>query len=42
MSVNPVNIVVIGDSRCGKTSLIAAAATETFPEAPPPVRFDST
>lgn len=32
-----VYITVIGDSHCGKTSLIAAAATETFPDNPPPV-----
>jgi GTPase SAR1 family protein len=33
-----VYITVIGDNHCGKTSLIAAAASETFPESPPPVR----
>lgn len=32
-----VRIVVIGDSGVGKTSLITAAATETFPDDPPPV-----
>ena len=32
-----VYITVIGDNHCGKTSLIAAAASETFPESPPPV-----
>lgn len=32
-----VHICVIGDSGVGKTSLIAAAATETFPDRPPPV-----
>ena len=30
-------IAVIGDSGVGKTSLITAAATETFPDHPPPV-----
>lgn len=30
-------ITVIGDSGVGKTSLITAAATETFPDHPPPV-----
>lgn len=34
---NTVYITVIGDNHCGKTSLIAAAATETFPDNPPPV-----
>jgi mitochondrial Rho GTPase 1 len=32
-----VYIAVIGDSGVGKTSLITAASTETFPEHPPPV-----
>lgn len=32
-----VRIAVIGDSGVGKTSLITAAATETFPDDPPPV-----
>jgi Ras family protein T1 len=32
-----VYIAVIGDSGVGKTSLITAAATETFPDHPPPV-----
>jgi Ras family protein T1 len=32
-----VRIAVIGDSGVGKTSLITAAATETFPDEPPPV-----
>lgn len=32
-----VYICVIGDSGVGKTSLITAAATETFPDRPPPV-----
>ncbi len=32
-----VYITVIGDQGVGKTSLIAAAATETFPDNPPPV-----
>lgn len=36
-SDNTVYITVIGDNQCGKTSLIAAAATETFPDNPPPV-----
>lgn len=36
-SDNTVYITVIGDNHCGKTSLIAAAATETFPDNPPPV-----
>jgi Ras family protein T1 len=31
-----VHIAVIGDAGVGKTSLIAAAATETFPDRPPP------
>eukprot|EP00887_Chlorella_sp_A99_P007934 scaffold12.g7934.t1 len=30
-------ICVIGDAGVGKTSLVASAATETFPDAPPPV-----
>jgi mitochondrial Rho GTPase 1 len=34
---NTVHIAVIGDSGVGKTSLITAAATETFPDRPPPV-----
>jgi GTPase SAR1 family protein len=32
-----VRIAVVGDEGCGKTSLITAAATETFPDRPPPV-----
>lgn len=32
-----VYITVIGDAGVGKTSLITAAATETFPDNPPPV-----
>jgi Ras family protein T1 len=34
---NTVYITVIGDKDVGKTSLIAAASTETFPDNPPPV-----
>jgi len=33
----PVRIVVVGDAGAGKSSLITAAATESFPEHPPPV-----
>ena len=33
----PVRIVVVGDAGVGKSSLITAAATESFPEHPPPV-----
>jgi hypothetical protein len=32
-----VHICVVGDEGVGKTSLITAAATETFPDHPPPV-----
>lgn len=32
-----VHIAVVGDEGVGKTSLITAAATETFPDHPPPV-----
>lgn len=32
-----VHICVVGDDGVGKTSLITAAATETFPDHPPPV-----
>jgi len=32
-----VYITVLGDAGVGKTSLISAAATETFPDSPPPV-----
>ena len=32
----PVNVVVVGDARVGKTALITAAATEGFAERPPP------
>ena len=32
-----IKIAVIGDEHVGKTSLIIAAATESFPERPPPV-----
>ena len=32
-----VRIAVVGDERVGKTSLITAAATESFPDYPPPV-----
>lgn len=32
-----VYIAVVGDSGTGKTSLITAAASETFPDSPPPV-----
>lgn len=35
--VKPVRIVVVGDAGVGKSSLITAAATESFPEHPPPV-----
>lgn len=34
---NTVYIAVLGDSGVGKTSLVTAATTETFPEHPPPV-----
>ncbi|EFN55684.1 hypothetical protein CHLNCDRAFT_133936 [Chlorella variabilis] len=34
---NTVHICVVGDEGVGKTSLITAAATETFPDHPPPV-----
>lgn len=37
MEKGEVKIAVIGDPGVGKTSLITAAATETFPEHPPPV-----
>ena len=37
MSDKTVYIAVLGDSGVGKTSLITAATTETFPERPPPV-----
>jgi mitochondrial Rho GTPase 1 len=37
MAAAEVRIAVIGDSGVGKTSLIAAAATETFPDHPMPV-----
>ncbi len=37
MDERTVYIAVIGDSGVGKTSLITAAATETFPDHPPPV-----
>ncbi|GAB4823148.1 hypothetical protein N2152v2_010194 [Parachlorella kessleri] len=37
MEDKTVYIAVIGDSGVGKTSLITAAATETFPDHPPPV-----
>ena len=33
----PVRVCVIGDEGVGKTSLITAAATESFPDSPPPV-----
>ncbi|CAL8465634.1 g5170 [Coccomyxa elongata] len=33
----PVRVCVVGDSQVGKTSLITAAATESFPDNPPPV-----
>lgn len=33
----PVRVTLLGDEKVGKTSLITAAATESFPEAPPPV-----
>lgn len=36
-TVTPVKVCVIGDPQVGKTSLITAAATESFPESPPPV-----
>ncbi|KAK9829241.1 hypothetical protein WJX72_004718 [[Myrmecia] bisecta] len=36
-SVRTVKIAVIGDEGVGKTSLITAAATESFPDNPPPV-----
>lgn len=36
-SDSTVRITVVGDPGVGKTSLIAAAATETFPDNPPPV-----
>lgn len=32
----PVTVVFVGDARAGKTSLITAAATETFSRSPPP------
>ncbi len=32
-----VRVCVIGDSQVGKTSLITAAATESFPDNPPPL-----
>jgi Ras family protein T1 len=32
-----VKIAVVGDGQVGKTSLITAAATETFPDSPPPL-----
>lgn len=32
-----VRIVVVGDGEVGKTSLITAAATETYPDNPPPL-----
>ncbi len=32
----PVRVCVIGDEGVGKTSLITAAATESFPDSPPP------
>lgn len=35
--VDAVRIVVIGDGEVGKTSLITAAATETYPDNPPPL-----
>ena len=35
--MKPVRIVVVGDAGVGKSSLITAAATESFPEHPPPV-----
>jgi len=37
MDREEVKIAVIGDPGVGKTSLITAAATETFPDHPPPV-----
>ena len=37
MTAAAVHICVIGDEGVGKTSLITAAATETFPDHPPPV-----
>ncbi|KAK9846318.1 hypothetical protein WJX81_001431 [Elliptochloris bilobata] len=37
MEKGEVKIAVIGDPGVGKTSLITAAATETFPDHPPPV-----
>jgi Ras family protein T1 len=33
----PVKICVVGDPQVGRTSLITAAATESFPDNPPPV-----
>lgn len=35
--VDAVRIVVLGDGEVGKTSLITTAATETFPDNPPPL-----
>lgn len=32
-----IKITVIGDEKVGKTSLITTAATESFPEHPPPL-----
>lgn len=34
---SPVKVVVLGDEGAGKTSLITSAATESFPDHPPPV-----
>lgn len=33
----PVRIVVVGDEKSGKTSLVVAATNESFPDACPPV-----
>ncbi len=35
--LDSVRIVVVGDGEVGKTSLITAAATETYPDNPPPL-----
>jgi Ras family protein T1 len=37
MPARPVRVCVVGDPQAGKTSLITAAATESFPDSPPPV-----
>lgn len=37
MPSRPVRVCVLGDAGVGKTSLITAAATESFPDNPPPV-----